>query len=159
MDFARLEFPAHDGIQRATSPAWNPGTYEEAWRVNFQIFAVHAKRGTVCLHADAGPFAAWPQVGGAIGDSVHALLAPPLGHLVRVCNGLEDTLGGRGNKDFGDHRVLILRDCDRCHGSPVYFSTNFLSSATKPGQPWQYPVRAEGICDKPLCVTYTRVPF
>jgi len=39
-----------------------------------------------------------------------------------------------------------------------YFSANFFSCATKPGQPWLYPSHAPGSAARPLWVTITCVP-
>src|SRR5260370_16268925 len=56
-----LEFPADDSFERAAITR-DPGMDEQARRVDFQIFAIDAKRCSIVTHAPAPPFSAPPPI-------------------------------------------------------------------------------------------------
>src|SRR5258708_6319783 len=109
-----LELPPDDSFERAAITR-DPGMDEEARRVDFQIFAVDAKRCSVGTDAHARPFAARTQIALPLCNAIHALLAPPLRQLVGIGDGLEDACRRRGDKDFCEYSVLIGTDCCGCH--------------------------------------------
>src|ERR1700733_10985542 len=86
VDALRLELPTHNGFERGVE-TWNPGMNEEAGRIDFEVLALHAKLLAVDADADARPFATGDEIGLALGEAIHFLLAPPLGHLARVADG------------------------------------------------------------------------
>src|ERR1700684_4391044 len=114
MSALRHELPADDGWNRA-HPAADPGVYEQARGIDFEVFALDAEGFAVDADAVAGPFAADAKVGFPFFNAVHVACAPPLRHLVRVSDGLEDAGRRRGDENFTGDDILIGSDCDGCH--------------------------------------------
>src|ERR1700680_789384 len=114
MDALRLKLPWDDGFER-TAPARDPGMDKYARWINLEVLAVDAKRAAVDSDAYARPFAAGAQIALPLRDFVHALLAPPFRHLIRIGDSFKDARRRSGNENFCCNHVLIWGDCDGCH--------------------------------------------
>ena len=109
------ELPAHSGLP-STAPTCNPGVGQQARWIDLEIFALDAERDAVGADPEARPFASGAEIASPFGDAIHALLAPPLGHLLGISDCREDTFRRSGDENFRSDLVLIGSDCDGCHG-------------------------------------------
>src|SRR5436305_1461849 len=86
--FVRLEFPAHDGCERADEIG-HASVNQQARRVNLEILALEAKILAIVSDASFVPFAAGTKIGVAISDVKEAFHSPPLRALLEVGDGFE----------------------------------------------------------------------
>src|SRR5437588_12328750 len=84
------ELPAHSGLP-STAPTCNPGVGQQARWIDLEIFALDAERDAVGADPEARPFASGAEIASRFWDTIHARLAPLLGHFLGSCDCCYDT--------------------------------------------------------------------
>ena len=108
----RFQLPTNLGFHVAR-PARDPRMDEQAWRIDFQIFANRFECAPIGTYACVAPFPAGAQVALEFRAAINAGLPPPLQHLAEIDQRLEDALRRHGdlnlvdNSDKGKCRVYV----------------------------------------------------
>src|SRR3954469_3306249 len=140
-NFARLEFPANDGGERADEIG-DASVNQQSRRIDLEVLALEAKLFAIASDAGFIPFSAGTKIEMTIRNVKEAFHSPPLRALLEVRDRFEDASWRSCNEDLRQDCIGILSESCGCHiSAPDVSGFGFFGESLQPRED-QRPAKA-----------------